>query len=150
MEHDLVKTRFELSNLLTDEMISLVNNGMGIEYEAYVSIIAIDKDNRKTLYKTRIRRKIKFDYLNSSYNLSENGGDSTGYSRIKSLIEDARKFEARFDMDPSKYSTLDFFIEIRLIENPLIENNFKIKTSDLWNGYKPSIKFICDSKGNEF
>jgi hypothetical protein len=148
-EQDLIKTRFEMSNLLTDEMIGLVNNGMELEYEAYVSIIATGVDNKKSVYKERIRRKISFDYLNSNYILQRETGLSSDYKKINDLIDDAKKFEARFRLEPEKFSSLNFFIEIRLVENPLIENKLKMKTSDLWSGYRPSLKFICDQKGDE-
>jgi hypothetical protein len=147
LEQDSVKARFETANLLTDEMTGLVNNGMELEYEAYVSVIATDNSNKKAVYKNRIRRKIKYDYLNSDYDLEQNGYPFKNFNKINDLIEDAKKFEASFALDPSRYSTLDFFIEIRLIENPLIENNLKMKTSDLWDGYRPSAKYLYVLKG---
>jgi hypothetical protein len=149
IEPDHVTTKFNISNLLTDEMIGLVNNGMELEYEAYVSIIALDYSNQKVLFKNKIRRKIKYDYLNSNYSLYENEKIYNNYKKIDELISEAKEFTALFNIKAADYKSFNYYIEIRLIENQIIENNLKMKTEDLWNGYRPSLNFICDSKGNE-
>jgi hypothetical protein len=150
IDKDFVKTKFEISNLLTDEMTGLIKNGMEFDYEAYISLITVDTSNKKNLFRKKIRRKIKYDYLSSSYYLMENNVLLIKYNKFEEMLSDAKRYqEVSFKLNTSNYVSYSFYVEIYPIENPIIEETLKMKTSDLWNGYKPSVKFNCDSRGME-
>jgi len=150
IQKENVKIHFEISNIVTDEIATLINNGVEFEYEAYISLIAVDASNKKNLFKNRVRRKIKYDYLNNTYYLSENNNLLIKYDSLENLLIDAKKYpNIIFNLNSNNYTSYSFFIEISLIENPMIEEKLKMKTSDLWNGYRPSIKYNCDKNGVE-
>jgi hypothetical protein len=150
IEEKQIILNLEMSNLLTKQMINLVNHGVEIEYEIYVSLLAFDQNNNKELFKTKIRRKLYYDYLDNTYYLVENNNMKGHFHNINLLIAEAKRFEQIvFELQTDKYAYYSLFAQMTLIENTIIEDQLKMKTKDLWDGYKPYIEMQFDKSGME-
>ena len=141
-----IKIEVELTNLLTDEMQQLVNEGVELEFELYSSIITFDNKNNKQFLKQKVRRKVYFDFMENKFILVENN-QKESFNTIDNLIEKSKRFNLEFSINTNEYKNYDFYCEVTLIENPIIKENLKMDTASLWNYYKPNMRFIFNNKG---
>ncbi len=146
-DNRLIIEGVSISNLMTEEMIDLVNNGFSIGFELYFSAIITDKNGKRYVRRFSQLRTVKFSHLTEEYSLLIGDNEAIVFKTIDKLIEDAR----RFSVPPIECSGIDIknvsvFFELGLLKNSSFEEKSGFETSRLWDNFKPSkrTKVILD------
>ena len=136
-----IETRLELANLLTEEMKELMQHGVHYEFELYSSLNIKGKE-KKDLIINRQKRKIEYDFLKNTYNLSINDVHVYQTDSLNKILKKAKQFhKIYFYCNTSEYQKYSFFAEVRLLENTIIKKRLKISTGELWKNHIPSVKY---------
>jgi hypothetical protein len=140
---DGVTVTVALEHLLTEEMEDLLHHGVSFEYELYCSLRARPKDptEKAGLMIVRVSRILSYDYLEGAYSIAENGGAPVTFRAKEEMREASRTYTGiRFSADTERYKDFSLFAQVRLRENPLIEDTLGMSTGDLWAGFSPSME----------
>lgn len=124
----------KLSNILTDDMITLLNSGMDFSFQIYSSLRSKDD-----ILINRFTKKLSFDRINNKFII--NDGTEKTFTTLHDALNNLKSFNFKYTLNDKSEINYSFFCEISILPDQFMESNLNIKTMELWSNYKPSIKY---------
>ncbi len=145
LDDDNIAMNIQVQQVLTSEMEQLVSGGIPLDFELYCS--GKFTGNQQGMQKTvihRIKRSIKYNYLNDCYIVSEGKTELAKTTSLKKAEHILCQYKNIQLQTPKDWISVNIFVELSSLGNSLLTEKFSRSGASLWNGYKPTATITVD------